>query len=360
MLEDVNEEDEDYYKPEIVNNAFKSDNGDYNYREYESRESQYYESLEEYLSKIRPYLENMIREYMSIGEWKLQLTISIKFISSRNPEQFRIRHSYSENNEIMSGTDINDAVNNLLTTLKENYINDLSRMEGSEYHFERVALLKYKLHKISLRRAGSYIDSPKWIKNKATINPQNKNNCCFQYALVAALNHDKINNLPEIVSNLRRYINCYNWQGIYFPVDLKDWKKFEKNNESIALNILFVPNDTKDIRLAYKSEYNGKRKNKVILLMIGDGEKWHYLAVKNLPRLLRVISSNHKGDHYCLGCFHSYSTADRLKKHERLCNNHKFCEIEMPTGKNKILKYSQGSKSLRVPVAYYCDIESLI
>ena len=149
LLEDVNEEDKDYYKPERVRNAFKSDNGDYNYRVYESRGSQYYESLEEYLSKIRPYLENMIREYMSIGEWKLQLTISIKFISSRNPEQFRIRHSYSANIEIMSGTDINDAVNNLLITLKENYINNLSRIEGSEYHFERVALLKYKLHKIS-------------------------------------------------------------------------------------------------------------------------------------------------------------------------------------------------------------------
>ena len=85
---------------------------------------------------------NMIREYICIGEWKLQLTISVKFISSRNPEQSRIRHSYSENIEIMSGTDINDAVNNLLTTLKESYINDSSRMEGSEYHFERVAFSK--------------------------------------------------------------------------------------------------------------------------------------------------------------------------------------------------------------------------
>ena len=84
----------------------------------------------------------MIREYICIGEWKLQLTISIKFISSRNPEQSRIRHSYSENIEIMSGTDINDAVNNLLTTLKENYINDLYRMEGSEYHFERLTFSK--------------------------------------------------------------------------------------------------------------------------------------------------------------------------------------------------------------------------
>ena len=53
----------------------------------------YYESLEEYLSNIRPYLENMIREYISVGEWKLQLTISIKFISSQNAEQFHIRYS---------------------------------------------------------------------------------------------------------------------------------------------------------------------------------------------------------------------------------------------------------------------------
>ena len=137
----------------------------------------------------------MLREYMSIGEWNMQLTISVKFISSRNLEQFCIKHSYSENYEIMSGTDINDAVNNLLTSLKENYINDSSRMEGSEYHFDRVVLLKYKLYKICLRRTGSYIDSPKWMKNKkATINPQNKDEGCFACTLIAALNHHKINN----------------------------------------------------------------------------------------------------------------------------------------------------------------------
>ena len=60
----------------------------------------------------------MIRDYMSIGEWKIQLAISVQFISSRNPEQFRIRHSNSENNEIMSGSDIDDTVNDLLLTLR--------------------------------------------------------------------------------------------------------------------------------------------------------------------------------------------------------------------------------------------------
>ena len=94
---------------------------------------------------------------MSTGEWKIQLAISIQFISSRNLEQFRIRHSNSENIEIMSGSDIDDSVNDLLKTLKENYSSDLTRMEGSEYHFEKVVLLKYNFHKTSLRRGRSYI-----------------------------------------------------------------------------------------------------------------------------------------------------------------------------------------------------------
>ena len=82
LLEEINENDEDYYKSVRVNNAFKNNTGDYNYIVYESRGSKYYESLEEYLSKIKPYLENMIRDYINIGEWKLQLTISIRFVSS--------------------------------------------------------------------------------------------------------------------------------------------------------------------------------------------------------------------------------------------------------------------------------------
>ena len=63
------------------------------------------------------------------------------------------------------------------------------------------------------------------------------------------------------------------------------------------MNILFVPHNKKEIRPAYISKYNHKRKNQVILLMItDDGEKWHYLAVRSLSALLRGISSSNKGD----------------------------------------------------------------
>ena len=63
--------------------------------------------------------------------------------------------------------------------------------------------------------------------------------------------------------------------------------------------------------------------------MITDGRKWHYLAMINLPALLQGKSSNRKEDFYCLNCFKSYTTKNKLKEHEEICNNHESCCIEM-------------------------------
>ena len=70
--------------------------------------------------------------------------------------------------------------------------------------------------------------------------------------LTVALNHDKINNNPQRVSNIKPSIDQYNWNDIDFPSTSKDWKKFELNNESIVLNILYVPHKPRKICLAYK------------------------------------------------------------------------------------------------------------
>ena len=109
--------------------------------------------------------------------------------------------------------------------------------------------------------------------------------------------------------------------------------------------------------------YNRKRKNQVVLLMITDGkqsdgiDEWHHIALKSvltdngfnrpirsLSRLFRRITSNNNGDFYWLGCLHSFRTDNALKKHERLCNNHDYCHVEMPTNDNNILKYNHREK----------------
>ena len=180
--------------------------------------------------------------------------------------------------------------------------------------------MTYTVHKISLRRGRSYVKAPEWVINKrATMNPKNKDNKCFQYSITVVLNHQNIENYAEGISNIKPFINQYNWEGIDFPVGTKDWKKFERNNKTIALNILYVPHKAKTINLAYKSKYNRKRENQVVLLMITNGEKWHYIALKSvrtddgfnrpirsLSRLFRGITANNNGDFYCLGCLHSF------------------------------------------------------
>ena len=124
--------------------------------------------------------------------------------------------------------------------------------------------------------------------------------------------------------------------------------------------MLFVPFNTKQVRTAYVSKQNSDREKQVILLMITDGKKWHYLFVKNLSKLVNGTTSKHVGDFYCLNCFHSYRTENKLKQHESVCKNCDHCYVEMPKKDNKIRKYNPGEKSMKVPFIIYADLESLL
>ena len=88
--------------------------------------------------------------------------------------------------------------------------------------------------------------------------------------------------------------------------------------------------------------------------MIPDkNNRWHYLAVKSFLALFRGTTSNYHGDFYCLNCFHSYTTHNKLKKYERVCNNHDYCRIDMPKEHEKV-KYLPGEN---LPKA--CHLECL-
>ena len=84
-------------------------------------------------------------------------------------------------------------------------------------------------------------------------------------------------------------------------------------------------------------------------------------CLRSLSALLRGISSSsNNGDFYCLNCFHSYLTLNKLKKHERVCNNHDYCYIDMPEKGKNILKYNPGDKSLKALFIIYADLECLL
>ena len=251
--------DKDYYKPKLNKSGYNK-----NYAQYESKGDKIL-SLKEYLNLIENYLRELLEECKQKGEWEVQLTIEANFISLKpGSDETRIMSTRSDNIEIMFGDDNDDIIKKLFESLLKKYEENLqNKMRGSEFEFDGVNFLYYDFNKTSINRGGSYVDSPKWLKGKkSTINPKNNDDKCLQYAVTLALNLDKIKKDPQRVSKIKPFIEKYNWEDIDFPSTGKDWKKFECNNE-VTLNILYVPYNTKQINIAYKSKNNLTQKRQI-------------------------------------------------------------------------------------------------
>ena len=203
--------DEDYYKPIIGRGAFNS-----SYIQYESKGDKGKNlSIKKYLNMIKPYLIDIINNHKTRGlvryhsgnkswleetssEWKIQLTMAISFIPSKDSDETRTMHAKSNKVEIMIGSETDEIIKDLFESFLQKYQEGLEEsMRGSEFVYDSVDVLCY-LNKVSLSRGGSYIDSPKWLKNKkATTNQKNNDGKYFQYALTVALNYEKIKKDPQ-------------------------------------------------------------------------------------------------------------------------------------------------------------------
>ena len=170
---------------------------------------------------------------------------------------------HSKNLKVYDASLAGMVVDDLLKSFLDDYQFSLrTKMKKSNLTYDRV--------KISINRSGSsYIIAKDWvIYKKAIINPNNKNdNKCMQYAIIIALNYEKIDCHPKRISKIKPFINKYDWKYINFPSHKEDWNTLEKNN------IFYVPHNTEQIRPAYISKYNCDRENQANLLMIIDGKK---------------------------------------------------------------------------------------
>ena len=131
-------------------------------------------SPEEYLDIIRPYLHDLINHHKASGQWKIQLVILNRCISSENYKETRDIYSASNNIEIRVGSSTGEVINRLFSTMLQRFqeAKETSFERGSEFISENVDLLHYYFQKIDINSSGSYIDSPAWLKHKkTTINP---------------------------------------------------------------------------------------------------------------------------------------------------------------------------------------------
>ena len=151
----------------------------------------------------------MIDDKRRIGEWNIQLVMKINFISSKNFNDTRDMHSKSDNVETMMGVDTNEIIKKVFNYLLQRYQKGPEQsMKRSDFVFDYVESLIYIFHKIDLKRSGSYIEAPDWIKKKKTrINVENDDDKCFQYSVTVALNYDKIKKHHQRVNKVKKYVD---------------------------------------------------------------------------------------------------------------------------------------------------------
>ena len=173
--------------------------------------------------------------------------------------------------EFFEASDINDLIQRMLAYIKTQTENP--KFPESGFTLDKIMHLYINFHWLLLTRGNSYNALPEWLKSKkAVINPQNKDEECFKWAVIEALHHEDIKHHPERISLLRPYEKQYNWKGLKIPVSIKRIDKFEKNNPGIAVNVLFSNKKNQHIHKARRSERNVKCKKQVNLLMVVDGE----------------------------------------------------------------------------------------
>ena len=229
--------------------------------------------------------------------------------------------------------------------------------DGSEWYLKEVEQLEIHTTEHNPVKGSSYIDLPKWIKDKkAIINIKNKDDKCFLWCILRYLyprDRDE-----ERIGDLKKYEFSLNTKGITFPISKNDINKFENLNQDLSgINIFYL--DEKECIVPGREIMKGKDcKNTIDLFLIEKDGKSHYTLIKNFHRLVRSqkTGSNNGKLFICKRCFWHFSKEELLDKHIEYCLNNKTAVVDMPP-KNKFIHFKNYYKQLPIPFVVYADFE---
>ena len=260
---------------------------------------------------------------------------------------------HSQTIENIEGINESEIIDSMIETIEERFQNFTNR--GSNWVLERVLSLDVQMTQYIPLRGRSYIPLPNVLKNKkAIINMKNDDNECFKWCITRAL--FPVNKHPErIDKNLRENSKRLNWNGLKFPIDLKQITHFEKSNQNISINVFgYEKKAVYPLRL-FKGE---ERQQQINLLLISDDVKKHYCLIKDMSRLLSSQITKHNGSiHICFRCLNAFQTNEKLEIHKEICQSNEF--IEMPE-EETFIEFENHIRSQKMPFAIYADFESLV
>ena len=219
---------------------------------------------------------------------------------------------------VYRGSETDQIVDGMIANMKFQIENPA--LLNSRFVFDEFLYLDVNFHQLNLTRGSSYLPLPDWLASKkAIVNLHNNDEECFKWLVITVENagmgplgaRAKPMKDPQRVSNLRKFMDNYNWSGLEFPVSIKDIGKFETRN-NISVNILAV--EGRDIYIHRKGQRVGQEIN---LLMVSEDGIWHYTAIKSLSRLLSSKNSNTKcKQHFCMNCLQGFMQESSRDQHQ--------------------------------------------
>ena len=296
-----------------------------------------------FISSIKPKVLDFIKQQKKPIKLKFIFTCTFQ---KENPATGQIDistgyfHSLVET--ITESSDLSDILNTMNGIILEK--NQQSQNNGSGWVFENVE---------SFDINSSYISLPKKLEGKkAVINVRNKNDHeCFKWAITSTI-YQREKDPQRLNKEMRNNSQNFNWDGIDFPVSIKQIDKFERQN-NYAINV-FGYEDSK----VYPLRLSKKDSHVVDLLLITDETTNHYCWIKNKSRLFsgQVSTHGHAG-FFCDRCINHFPNEPALKKHLEYCSNHDSVRIEFPKpkkGDSKAFLKFKNYKKDSCPICNLC------
>lgn len=281
---------------------------------------------------------------------------------------------------------------NLNEHYQENVIDEIIKnvhdtaIRGSGFTLARIIELNVQISSYQPLNGSSYIKTPKELASKkALINVKNEHDeMCFKWAVLSALHPIERN--PQKVQNYYDYRNELNFDGINFPVSLKDIDKFTRQNEKISINVYYYDKkkDKKKSKVSPLRVSSDVKENHIHLLLLMEDKKCngfidqaqtaaeritaklesgqihtHYCWIKNLSRLVNHQLSKHGHQSFiCDRCLNYFQQEEKLKRHSINCTN--GCRIEMPDENDKWIQFKNHKNQLKAPFVIYADTEAFL
>ena len=311
--------------------------------------------------------EEVVRFISKMKQVKIQMGISTMF--TKDDGEYK-EWNVSNRAAVMSPTFFTDGINQLNEKL-EIYTHLSSNWRVD--HIREISFFLTKYRDIINVSGSSYIASPVELeKSKATTNVKNEDNLCFLYSILSILKYDSIENHRERVSKYDAFLSELRYNPEHMPMKLVNITNFETINPGLAINVFQYNNDNLEnvlnedqnifknpnVDLIRRSNKEGRQ---IYLILLEEGENFHYIGVNNLDRLLNINIPCHRiRSHWCHICLHGFRYTDAFEKHAELCkkNVDPTTLFEMP--KNKFVRFQDWSKTIKQKFVIYADFESIL